>query len=158
MNLYMVAQASCLYFAQARCLCHYNWTPCKKYQKQLSTVRRQGGTPLASPRQRAQRTKVPNNLLSCANRPYIACRSYCGVHVAIVLVHVPRVRRTARVGSTRPVVARPHADKGVTTRSTGSFPTRLTGLGLVRNIDQAYQLIPIWQTPITRLRTVRKAC
>ena len=77
---------------------------------------RMGGTPLASPRQMAQRTKAPKNLSSRANRPYIAVRSGLRdvAHVAIVQVHLPRVRRTVRVSSTRPVVVRPpHADKDV---------------------------------------------
>ncbi len=74
-----------------------------------------GDTPLASPRQRAQRTKAPKHLLSCANRPHIARVGLSAAeHVAIEQVHVPRVRRIVRVGSTRPVVERLHAGKGIT--------------------------------------------
>ena len=62
----------------------------------------------------AQRTKAPKNLLSCANRPYtVRAGLIDAAHVAIVQAHVTRARRIARAGSTRPIVARPHADKRV---------------------------------------------
>ena len=93
----------------------------------LSAARGKGGHPLASPRQRTQRTKAPKNLLSCANQPYIVRTGLmAAAHAASDQAHVPRDRRIARVGRTRPVVERLHADKGVPTRPTGSFPTRLT--------------------------------
>jgi len=81
-------------------------------------LRGKGGHPPCIPPSKGtknQRTKVPKNLLSCANRPYIVrIGLIVVVHVAIVQVHVPRVRRIVRVGSTRPVVVRLHADKGIT--------------------------------------------
>ena len=62
---------------------------------------------------------------SCANRPYIVrIGLIVVVHVAIVQVHVPRVRRIVRVSSTRPVVVRLHADKGAYSPST--FPRGTT--------------------------------
>ena len=58
-------------------------------------------------------SKIPKNLFSCTNRPYIASFSLIGsVHDAVIAhVHDPRIGYTALEGITRPVAVLLHAAK-----------------------------------------------
>ena len=78
--------------------------------------------------------------LSASHRPHIVAATLAvGVDVADAEVHVPRADRAGGVGGSRPIVVGLHAGERMT-----QWQRRIKAL----RIDQAFQLLEIWKTPI----------